>query len=192
MRLNKYRQFVFTFRPSEQHVFHYAVIAERYFYLAETQAEAFQDAIESAFAEGKEHTEASEKRYSFGFGVYTMLRTCLESAQRLSGYFDTKYHDKGLAEFRVSWDANIKRIVDIANDLIKHPLENPSRNKDTFYEPGGSDSTGALTVYGYSMDADKDMILPEIHPVGDLNLIYQYLEGLGERYLLLLPPQSGD
>lgn len=187
MTLQKYKTFVNNFHPDEQYVFHYAVITERYFYLAESQAQAFQEAIDSAFSPEKKQTEASEKRYAFGFGVYIMLRTCLESSRRLNDYLDQNYHNQALADFRSTWRNEIMRIITITNNLIKHPLEDPSRDKDKFYEPGGSDSTGALTVYGYSTETDEEMILPEIHPISDFKVTYKYLEELADVYSSFIP-----
>lgn len=188
MRLTDYQRFIEAFRPTEQHVFHYSVVAERYFYLAEAQGDAFKVAIDYAFLPDHKHTISSVERYSYGFGVYLMLRTCLESAGRLNNYFEEKYSEP-VSSFRQSWLTDVIRIINITNDLIKHPLEDASRQKQHAYEPDGSDSTGALTVYGYSVQDDEEMILPEIRPLRDLNLIRRYLDTMGALYLSLLPKQ---
>lgn len=181
MRLNEYSKFLKDFCPAYQQTFHYAVITDRYYHLAEVQAEAFNNAINSAFFP-KSNTESNEKRYSFGYGVYVMLRTCLESLRKLNIYFDQQYNDKKLSTYRKEWCIIIRPIIDVANHLIKHPLGDPKRDKGRCYEPGGSDNKGALTVYGYSTNINGDMVLLKIIPVKDLKVVYDYIEGIAKIY----------
>ncbi len=155
--------------------------------MSEDQVEEFQKELAAVFDPSRRFTKPADRLYSFCFGFYSLIRVTLEATYKLNQYFDKKYSNQELQQYREDWFTRIDAIRQIANDIVKHPLDDETRKKDYFFEPGGSDSMGSVTIYKWWIDPQKEMdFSKEIKPAIDLQTVFDYLEGLAEKYSAVL------
>lgn len=184
--LKQYNNFLNEFRPKELWVFNLGTTTQRYLYLAEIQLRNFKENLVQSFNKDASQIDYTERCYSYCYGFYALIRTSLEASRRLSNEMAEKDKGAELQEYRNSQQRLIKPIIKISNDIIKHPLADKSRNKKVFYQPGGLDSTGKVSIYEWSLEKKKDLEVFEIHPTRDFDTTYEHLEGLGVQYLRIL------
>ncbi len=188
MELNNYSNFID--RLSDESIHHLAETTRRYFYLAEIQVRSLEKNLEDGFKIGDMGSYA-EYCYSYCFGFYTLIRTCLESSQRLSEYFQPKNNSRQLQDYRDKELPDIIEIIKIANNIVKHPLEETEdfngkkrrERKTVFYELGGLDTLGSIGIYEWSIERNIPHILKNIYPIKDLNRVYKHLENLALIYI---------
>lgn len=181
--LREYDLFLSEFPKDWQHLSGLAHIPLRYFYLSGVQIQNFFSALEQSFQNRSiPNTEDySEKCYSFCYGFYVLIRTCLEVSGKFNDAFQKEKFSPELAEYRESVKDEIQDIIDIANNFVKHPVEN--NGKVTWYEPGGLDSSGTLSLYEWSTQDNDHFKVLEIHPKKDYEKVYNYLEKLASIYV---------
>lgn len=187
MQLKEYSKFLQAFPPEKQHIFHLGVITEKFFYLAEHQISEFQKELKIVFDRSKKLTESSDKLYSFALGFYPLVKVSLDASYRLNCYFEETEHSLILQEYRKSESDEITGIRNIANDIVKHPLDDESRGKRYFIEPAtGSDSAGGVAVNKWWLDETKHGEVIRIKPKKDLETVFYYLETLATIYQRLI------
>lgn len=183
MKLENFKQFLESFKPEHQSILHLAVTVQRYFYFAEIQANIFNEKISKMYDRSGEKN-FSDICYSSCFAMYAHIRTCLEANKRLGDELQSLGPHTELQEFRSQNFAQIQSIVNIANNIVKHPLDKDG--KVLFYEPGGFNNAGEVTVYEWSSTDDDYFELPKIHPIKDLQTIHSYLEKVSAFYLQVI------
>ncbi|GEM_PF-6569584 len=178
--LIKYNKFLHQFQPKEQNIFHLAIVVEKYFYMAEIQSKALTKTIKKNFEQNG--TDMSLSIYSYTAGVYALLRTAFEASTKLAEYFMNATQSAELTKFRrVNKKEICCEIIDVANDLIKHPID--SNTSDFFCEPGGYDSVGKIDFYKYSATDMKYFEIVSVNPARALSMAHNYFEGLSEIYI---------
>jgi len=183
MEFINYKTFLEQFKPEHQSIFHLAVTVERYFYFAEIQVNIFKEKIDQMYHRSNDE-RFSDTCYSSCFAMYAHIRTCLEANKRLADELQRLKSDTELKEFRDQHSAHIQNIIDIANNIVKHPLD--KNGKVQFYEPGGFDNVGEVTIYEWSSTDDHHFELPKIHPLKDLQRVFDYLETVSVIYLKII------
>jgi len=177
--LEKYSKFLSKFE--DQKIFHLGIIVQRYFYFAELQIRDFERNCGMYF-DRNNTIDYSEACYSNSFSFYALIRTCLEASKILSSEIQKREKTGKLEKYRQEHFKEIKKIIDIANNIVKHPQKNPMTNKIFFYEPGGLDNFGNMGIYEWSNPHNMLKVL-EINPIKDCNVVYKYLEDLAPIYL---------
>jgi hypothetical protein len=182
LTLKNYNYFLETIPQSWQNLAGLAYTPRRYFYLAEIQIQGFKTALEKTFEESKEPKtiDYSEQCYSYSYGFYTLIRTCLEASSKFSNAFQKQKFSQELADYRDSKKKEITTIINIANDYIKHPVEN--QGKVTWYEPGGLDNHGELGIYEWSTVDNNHFKVLSIYPIRDITTVFEYLEQIAQLY----------
>src|SRR3989344_3030554 len=176
--LEKYSEFLSKFQDEKN--FHLATITQKYFYFAELQIIDFQRNCEKNFKKNRS-IDYNEACYSNAFGFYALIRACLETSRILCDKMQKKDNTGKLKEYRQDNFKRIKNIIDIADDIVKHPQKDQITNKVSFYEPGGLDNFGNMYVYEWLNSGQMGEIL-EINPIKDCDLVYKYLENLASIY----------
>jgi len=179
-RLVQYSAFLSSLDSRYKQVFHLGTTTQRYFYLAELQIITFEDDINVCFR-ADNAIDYTEVCYSSAYGFYTLIRTTLEASKKFTQEFEALDKAGKLREYKKRNFGGIKSIVDIANDIVKHPLA--SGDKVVFYELGGLDSWGNIDIYRWSTVDPADLKLLQINPIKDCDFVFQYLEGLAAVYL---------
>ncbi len=182
--LKKFSDFIGT-NYDQMYLLHYATTTRRYFYFAEIQVRLFSEAVEKEFKiDNKiDYTEACD---SHCFAFYTLIRTCLEAAKKVSDFMQ-KFDNSGeLKKYREENKIRIKDIIKTANRFVKHPLANPNKNQFEFYQPGGLDISGNVSMYEWSAKNDRHFEVPEVNPVDDCDSVFEYLEGLANIYTKII------
>lgn len=172
--LTKFSKLFSEFNFPNQKATHYATTARRYFYFAYFQYATYQTEVLKNFAVDEDiQRDRWQFSFSYAFGFYILMRTALEACHRLCDAIGSADKSKKLDGHRKLYRRSIKRIIDIANDNIKHPFV------PTASQPGGLDHMGNMTIYLWDSENDsyKDI---EISPSQDLKTIYAYIEGIAE------------
>ena len=180
--LKNYNDFLEVIPQNWEHLAGLAYTPRRYFYLAEIQIQGFKNALEKTFEESKEPKiiDYSEQCYSYSYGFYALIRTCLEVSSKFSDAFQKQNFSKELESYRDSKKNEVINIIKIANDYIKHPVEN--QGKVTWYEPGGLDNHGELGIYEWSTVDNNHFKVLSIYPIRDITTVFEYLEQIGRLY----------
>lgn len=186
LRLNNYDKFLESLKPKQFSLLHLATAAHRYFYFAEIQVRNFTEYLEINFKPETKNFDYKEVCSSYCLGFYTLIRTSLEASRRLSDEIQKDDASGELKKYRDENLVSIKNIINIANDFIKHPLEDDTRNKVKFYEPGSLDNFGNVGMYEWSIKDVDYFEVPEINPIKDCDTVYKYLEGLALVYLKII------
>lgn len=180
LKLDKLSHFIDSFSPTELHIFHLGEVTLKYFYMAQIQVRSFTELLAPTIFSHKESLPV----YSYTAGTYTLVRTCLEASRKLTDEFIKRTNSKKLEAFRIQNRGKIGSIIDVCNDLIKHPI---SGSSPFFVKPGGFDTYGQVTFYQYSSVDSKHFKLIKVTPIKDLNIVSNYLEDLAEVYIELVP-----
>ncbi len=180
--LNKYNQFLEKFPQEWEDISGLAYTPLRYFYLADVQIKGFSVALDREFEEfhKPQPIDYSEQCYSYCYGFYALIRTCLEVSSKFSNKFQERSFSADLENYRNLAEDKIKEIINIANNCIKHPAGN--KDKVTWYEPGGLDSDGKLSINEWSTTEREHFAILTVSPVQDLNTVFGHLERLAELY----------
>lgn len=181
-RLKKYSDFLDRFQNKE--MFHLGVTVRRYFYFAELQIRNFELNC-GKFFDRNNSINYSEACYSNAFSFYVLIRTCLEASQALCDEMQKSKNTEKLKKYREDNFVKIKKIIDIANNIVKHPLKDRATNQIFFYEPSGLDNSGNMDINEWSNSHNMLKVL-EINPIEDCDYIYKYLEDLALIYLEIM------
>jgi hypothetical protein len=181
--LTKYNEFLDQFPQRFEPLAGLAYTPLRYFYLADVQIQGFIINLELQFKHLKvaEQKNYSEQCYAYCYGFYALIRTCLEVSSKLSDAIQLKACSEDLKVYRDSMHKKIKKIIDIANDCVKHPAGNI--DKVTWYEPGGLSSHGEFSIYEWSTTNSKHFKVITVNPILDITTVFKHLEKLAELYI---------
>ncbi len=177
--LKKYSEFLNKFENKK--MFHLGITVRRYFHFAELQIRDFER-NRNTFFDRENLVDYSEACYSNAFSFYVLVRTCLEASKTLCDEIQKKENNEKLKKYRQDNSKRIKRIIDTANNIAKHPFKNQTTHQIFFYEPGGLDISGNMDIYEWSNPRNMLKVL-EINPINDCDQVYEYLEDLASIYL---------
>ena len=180
--LTKFSKFVDEFVFSDVNTKHYATTADLYFRFAYFQYVAYQIEMLKNFAPDNDVKEDSwQDSFTFAFGFYALMRTSLQACRRLCNVLEIQYKSGKLKEHRESYRDSIKRIMDVANDIIVHPFAEPTGNSI-----GGQDHMGAMSFYQWDWDSTLKHVdgfkETTINPGEDLKTVHAYIEGIAEAF----------
>jgi hypothetical protein len=109
------------------------------------------------------------KCWSNAYGMYALTRTTIDLARQLNIEFSIKHS--------VYYAENIKRIIDVTNNIIKHPLENSGGNS---YTPIGLSRCGTIDVGEYN-NAQGFIKNVTLSPESDFYFLQNYLEEISSK-----------
>ena len=174
----QFLEFYAGYKFPDQKSKHTADVALSYYLYAYHQMMSLSDSYTEFFK--KENPTNSEvmyymrKSWSYAFAMYALLRTMLEALSILRKMLsDAKAVDAYYAE-------NIKRVVDIANDIVKHPTFKHDRPSNAC-EPQALSLNGEIDIVIWSDAGDATKL--ELNPMQDFYLVRNYLEYIAERFL---------
>ena len=156
---------------------HTANIAISYYYLAYFQMLSLGDAYTTFFKE--ENPDQDEvmfhlrKSWSYAFGMYAMLRTTIEALNIM----------KKMLKYTIAVDdyqGEIKRIIDIVNNIVKHPTYKHGVVSEAC-EPKALSMNGEIDIIFWSDSGHSSKI--ELDPMKDFDIIHNYLEFIANRFL---------
>src|SRR3989344_1253940 len=89
LRIKNYSLFLDSIPQTWQRLSGLAYTPYRFFYLADVQMQGFLVALNNEFKESNRFTskEYIEQCYSYCYGFYTLIRTCLEVSQKFNDAF---------------------------------------------------------------------------------------------------------
>ena len=171
-------EFYASFRFPDEKSKHTADIALSYYIYARYQYFAYTETYDEFFKiENPNHSQVMEylrKSWSFAFGMYGQLRTTIEALSRMRKMLgDNQPIDKYFEE-------NISRLVNIMNDVVKHPMYKHSEPSEAC-EPQALSMNGEIDIITWS---DKGESAREtLYPGKDFMVIHDYLEYLAKKFL---------
>jgi len=112
------------------------------------------------------------KAWSSAYSVYALLRTTTEAVRKINKELLNE------TDIRDSYKTRIKEIIDIANDMIKHPMFNDT-DASCAYLPTGLGRGGEIDVQKW-IDKTTPSSTIEIYPEKDFYTICNYLEHIAE------------
>jgi hypothetical protein len=112
------------------------------------------------------------KAWSQAYSVYTLLRTTIEATRRINKEF---LQNNDIGDF---YNRGIKKIADVANDIIKHPMFNGT-NASCAYLPIGLGLGDEIDVQKWT-DRTSPSSTIEIYPEEDFYTVCNYLEHIAE------------
>lgn len=176
-KLNKFSSFFGKFVFPDIVVVHYATTTRRYYNFAYFQIITYQNEVAKHFEPNNDiQADSWQDTFTYAFGFYVLMRTSIQACQKLCDAIASTNIDNNneLKKYRDAHHLSIKKIVDVANEIIKHPFAEPTAS-----QPGGLDISGTMTIYQWTPKNDSFGTL-EINPFQDLKTIHAYIEGLAE------------
>lgn len=172
--LEFYARFQFPDEKSK----HTADIARSYYIYAKYQYFAYVETYDEFFhIENPDHNQVMEhlrESWSFAFGMYGQLRTTIEALSRMRKMLgDSQSIDR-------YYEENVSRLVNIMNDVVKHPMYKHSEPSEAC-EPQALSIGGEIDIINWS---DKGESSKEtLDPRKDFMVIHDYLEYLAKKFL---------
>ncbi len=112
------------------------------------------------------------KSWSYAFGMYTLLRTTIEAINVMRKMIgDTNTVD-------TYYQKSIKEIIDIANDIVKHPTFKYGGVSEAC-EPQALSMNGEIDIVVWSDSGNPSKI--ELNPMKDFYTITNYCEYIAEK-----------
>lgn len=157
---------------------HTAEVAMSYYVFAYYQMIALSETYTLFFKKESpssgEVAESLNKSWSHAFAMYALLRTCLEALSIMRKMLsDTDDVDETHAK-------NVKKLIDIANDVVKHPTFKLEKMSEAC-EPQALSLNGEIDVVVWSELGYASKI--EIDPIQDFYQVHNYIEYLSDRLL---------
>lgn len=115
------------------------------------------------------------KAWSNAYSVYVLIRTTIEAVRKINKEL---LNDVDINDI---YKNRIKEIVDVANDMIKHPMFNGT-DKSCAYLPTGLSRGGEIDVQKW-IDKTSPSLTIEIYPEKDFYTVCNYLEHIAELLL---------
>jgi len=157
-----------------------SMIACLYYEFAYYQMLGFSDICNQNFKDNSTDNNVRNtylnRSWSEAYAIYALLRTCIEAVRKINkelldeNRIETYYKNK------------IKNIVDITNDIIKHPMFNDINNpKDASqaFRPNSLDIGGNIDVDRW-IDQTTPSSTLTISPIQDFESVKNYLEHIAE------------
>ncbi len=107
------------------------------------------------------------KAWSSAFGIYALMRTVIEAVRKIN---DAMLKKNSIAEY---YQAKIKKIIDITNDIVKHPMFNGGNSRA--YLPIRIGRGGEIDIQEW-IDKTNPSSGVEIYPEEDFYFVCNYLE----------------
>ena len=157
---------------------HTADVALSYYLYAYHQMISLSDTYTEFFKqENPPHDQVMfylRKSWSYAFAMYALLRTALEALSIMRKML------KDTEPVSDYYQENIERLINIANDIVKHPTYKHDEASEAC-EPQALSMNGEIDVVVWSDAGDASKI--EINPMQDFYLVHNYLEYLAEKLL---------
>lgn len=129
-------------------IINYATTTRRYYYFACLQNNLFLECIrEALYNENINEYEYNVPMapFAYAFSVYALIRTSLEACQKLCNALFMLRLNEEISKYREYHKEEIKDIIDIANDMVKHPMiNNPPEEKTKMSMPHSYDIGGSM------------------------------------------------
>ncbi len=176
-RIPKYLEFLSKYKFPDSKSRHTAKMADLYYEFAYYQMLSLSETYTAFFKEqSPTHNEVMyhlHKSWAFAYAMYALLRTSLDAiriTRKMIG--DTSTID-------IYYEEQIKKIIDIANDIVKHPTFKPTPEESWAVEPQALSLNGEIDVV---IGSDKgDMVKAELNPMSDFEVVRNYLEYIGDK-----------
>ena len=156
-----------------------------YYEFAYYQILGFSDTYNKFFKEAPDDHDSIisylNQSWSQAYAIYALLRTCIEAIRKIN---------KGLlSENQISdhYKYRIKEIIDITNDIIKHPMfnnTNDSSDTSIAYRPISLDIGGEIDVERW-IDQSSPSDTLKISPMRDFETVQNYIKHIAQ----LLKPE---
>lgn len=170
--LVSYLEFLHKNKLPEGQKKHTCELVRMYHKLAYHQYLIFNESFSIYFAKESPTRIESDfylhQAFSSAFSMYSLLRTSLEALRTFR---------KMMGNTTVVNEAdtqNIKRIIDIANDIVKHPMFK-HKEISTGAEPVGFSSEGIVSVAIFSPNGSVSK--KDLDPKKDFEIVRNYLDG---------------
>ncbi len=166
-------------------VINYATTVRRYYYFACLQNNLFSECLQEALYNEKNaeyEYNVPMAPFANAFGIYTLIRTSLEACRKLCDACLKTYLNKELIEYRESHKKEIQNIINIANDMIKHPIvNNPPEEKTKISLPCSYGIGGDIGFDLWEWE-EKDWKLSTkiVNPGKDIKIVKSYFEGMAD------------
>ncbi len=111
--------------------------------------------------------------WSEAYSVYALLRTSIEAVRKIN---------KGLLNENLInsyYKTKIKNIINITNDIIKHPMFNDASGQSQAYRPISLDIGGNIDIERW-IDKTTPSSTLSISPMEDFEAVKNYLEHIAE------------
>ena len=157
---------------------HTADVAISYYYYAYYQMMSLSTTYVAFFKEqnpsNDEVMHYLRQSWSYAFSMYAMLRTMLDALRIMRQMIgDTTPVD-------ASYEENIKRIIDIANDIVKHPTYKVGVASEAC-EPLALSLNGEIDIIVWSNTGQSSKM--ELSPMKDFEVVHNYAEYITARLL---------
>lgn len=176
-QLPNYLEFLSKYRFPDDRSKHTAELAWAYYKFSYYQMLTLSKTCNNFFKiENPDHDTVMEnlnKCWSYAYGMYALLRTTLDAIR----IFRKMVNDKSS---HARYYDDVKRIVDIANDVIKHPTFKPNQL-----------STGTLPI-SIMIGAEIDVVINsddgtvkrmQIDPMKDFKIVRDYLNYIADKQI---------
>lgn len=110
--------------------------------------------------------------WSNAFGMYTLLRTVIDAVRKIN---DAILDKNSIEEH---YRTKIKEIVDITNDMVKHPIFNG--NNSCAYLPTSLGRSGEIDIQKWT-DKNSPSSNVEIYPEKDFYSVCNYMEYVADK-----------
>jgi hypothetical protein len=153
-------------------------IAVQYYIYACHEMFSFLETRDELFSKNLSENDPLEpvyisKAWAAALGMYMHLRTVLEATRKIR-----EYHSK------TDWPDNvhkesIRRILDTANNVVKHPMFNGAGSK-AYMSEKSIDIGGTIELYEF-VDLDSLATTVSLKPEGDLTTVAEYMRYLARK-----------
>ena len=178
-QLHNFQEFIAKNKLNSDRIKHTSELVWSYYHFAYYQMISLNESYNSFFKEAPEQNDIIisylNKSWSYAYGMYALLRTTLEIMSTLRKMLeDTNPIDQ-------YYEIEIKKIIDIANDVVKHPA---------FKHQIMSSGTQPIAL---SLNGEIDIVTisdlgtfekKEINPMKDFETVRNYIEYISEKLLI--------
>ncbi len=169
-------EFLSKYKTTDDRAKHTLELVWPYYHFAYYQMISLSETSNLFFKEAPEKneiiTEYLHKSWSYAYGMYTLLRTTLES---LSVFRKMISDAKPVDDY---YQKELKRIIFIANDIVKHPMFKHNV-VSTGTQPIALSLNGIIDVVVTSHNGK--VLKTEINPIDDFEIIHNYIEYIFDR-----------
>jgi hypothetical protein len=157
-----------------------SMIACLYYEFAYYRMLGFSDICNKNFQDNTNDNRARNtylnQSWSEAYAMYALLRTCIEAVRKINKELISENKIESYYKDR------IKNIVDITNDVIKHPMFNDindPKDASQAFRPNGLDIGGNIDVERW-IDHNTPSSILTISPMQDFEAVKSYLEHIAD------------
>ena len=177
--LPKFLEFLSVYEFKSEKAEHTARIAYLYYDLAYHQMISLHESCSSFFkVEEPAHDEINDslhRSWAFAYGMYALMRTAMDGLRIM------RQMEEDLTAVDTYWETEITRLVNIANDIVKHPTFKAVQSGSLAVEPQALQMNCEIDVVFWSEKGFQER--RELDPMHDFNMIHDYFEYIGIKLL---------